>query len=53
MLKEWLVTRLGIYRRRFAAELEIMEKVSQMNLSDEDRDNITIIVKETLDKHFQ
>lgn len=52
-MKKWLMKQFGIIKRRNEAELEIIEKVSRMNLSGDDKDNITDIVKEALDRQFK
>lgn len=52
-MKKWLMKQFGIIKRRNKAELEIIEKVSRMNLSGDDKDNITDIVKEALDRQFK
>lgn len=52
-MKKWLMKQFGIYRRRNVAELEILERISQMNLSGDEKDSITDIVKEALDKQFK
>ena len=43
----------GIIKRRNKAELGIISRLQQMDLSDSDRDDIADIVKDELDKQFQ
>ena len=52
-MKKWLMKQFGIIKRRNKAELEIIERVeTMMNLSDDAIDNVTVIVKEALDRQF-
>lgn len=52
-MKHWLMKKFGIIRRRNEAELEIISRLQQMNLSGNDRDDIVDIVKDALDKQFK
>lgn len=52
-MKHWLMKNFGIIRRRNEAELEIISRLQQMNLSNNDRDDIIYIVKDALDKRFK
>lgn len=48
----WILKKLGIYKKRNKAELEIIEKIGTMSISEKDKDMITDIVKTALDKQF-
>ena len=52
-MRKWLMKQFGIIKRRHTAELEILKRISMMNLSDEDKDNISVIVKDALDRQFK
>ena len=45
--------KFGIIRRRNVAELEIINELEQMNLSENDIDDIVDIVKNALDRQFK
>ena len=49
---KWL-KQFGIIRRRNIAELGIISRLQQMDISDKDRDDIADAVKDELDKQFQ
>ena len=51
-MKYWLMKKLGIIKRRMLAEFEIIERLQNLNLSDDDIDNIVNIVKSALDEQF-
>ena len=52
-MKYWLMKKFGIIRRRNVAELEIINELEQMNLSENDIDDIVDIVKNALDRQFK
>ena len=49
---KWL-KQFGIIRRRNIAELGIISRLQQMDISGKDRDDIVNIVKDELDKQFK
>lgn len=52
-MKYLIMKHFGIIRKRNEAELEIINKLQQMDLSGDNRDNIVDIVKEALDRQFK
>lgn len=52
-MKRWLMKQFGIIKKRNLAELEIINRLDEMSLSDQDKDSIINIVKEALDKQFK
>ena len=51
-LKYWIYLKLGVIRRRYSSELEILKEINNMDLSKKQKDKITKIVKESLDRQF-
>lgn len=52
-MKYWLMKQFGIIKKRNKAELEIIDKIQQMDLSGGVKDDIVDIVKEALDRQFK
>lgn len=52
-MKRWLMKQLGIIKKRNIAELEIITRLDETTISDQDKDSIINIVKEALDKQFK
>ena len=51
-MKDWLMKKLSVYKKIHTIEYEILNGVSQMNISEADKDNITCIIKEAFDNQF-
>ena len=51
-LKYWIYLKLGVIRRRYSSELEILKEINNMVLSKKQKDKIIDIVKESLDRQF-
>lgn len=51
-MRKWLMKKLGIFRKRNEVELSILNKLDNTDFSDEEKDVITDIVKDSLDEEF-